>query len=242
MNEASGGRVHVRVTRILLEGVAITASILAAFAIQAWWDGRQDADLERAALRTLLAEVELLEIVMDSATAEHAAVVSAGTYLLSAIHAPDGRDADSVAMAAHRIESMFLWGTDVRTYDLLVGSGRLNILADPSIAESLVYLRNLFDIVNQFQAREEAFLEGQLGPFYDAGLDRSRYPWWTPGTFDDVKLRTFPTNYLALLNDRTFNNLVQRRLSLLVVVDGFYPRIRRELAEIRAAAAASPHG
>ena len=239
MTEASGGPVRVRVARVLLQGAAVTASILAAFAIQAWWDGRQDADLERAALRTLLAEVELLEIVMDSATAEHAAVVSAGTYLLSAIHAPDGRDADSVAMAAHRIESMFLWGTDVRTYDLLVGSGRLNILADASIAESLVYLRNLFEIVNRFQAREEAFLERELGRFYDASLDRSRDPWWTPGTFDEVELRRFPTNYVTLLNDRTFSNLVQRRLSLLVVVDGFYPRIRQTLAEIRVATEAT---
>ena len=222
-----------------MEAVGITVSILAAFAIQAWWDGLQDADLEQQALGTLIEELDLLETLMDSATFEHGAVAEAGRYLLSAIASPQGRDPDSIASAAHRIESSFLWGTDVSTYDLLVGSGRLNILSDPGLAEDLVYLHSLFLIVNRFQSREEDFIEGQLGTFYDQRLDRSRYPWWTVGPMDGTELRTFSADYLGLLNDREFSNLVQRRMSLLVVVDGFYPRMRETFAEIRGAVEAS---
>ena len=235
----SGGS-KINWTKLIVEGLAITASILVAFAIDAWWDGLQDRELEDQALGTLLEEIEVLQVLMDSAMAEHAAISGAGEYLLTAIADPDGRDPDSVAVAAHRIESMFLWGTDVRAYELLVSSGRLDVLSDPTIADGLVYLRNLFEIVNRFQAREEDFLESQLAPYYDDLLDRGRAQWRRPPALEAVRIRRFPADYLTLLESRKFNNLVQRRLALMALVDGFYPRVRETLEELRIAASESP--
>jgi len=43
--------------RIVAEGVAIVVSILLAFGIQAWWDGRQDRELERRLLEGIFADL-----------------------------------------------------------------------------------------------------------------------------------------------------------------------------------------
>jgi len=44
--------------RLLLEGVVIVASILLAFAIDAWWDERQDRQAEGNQLLSIAAELE----------------------------------------------------------------------------------------------------------------------------------------------------------------------------------------
>ena len=43
-------------TRVFLEGAVIVASILLAFGIEAWWDGRQERAEERDALEALAAD------------------------------------------------------------------------------------------------------------------------------------------------------------------------------------------
>lgn len=58
--------------RALSEVVVIVGSIRPAFAVQAWWEGRQDAELEDEATATLLAEIGLLESRLDRAAPRRA--------------------------------------------------------------------------------------------------------------------------------------------------------------------------
>ena len=55
----------------LAEALTITGSILLAFAIDAWWDGVQESDLDRAHLTSVLRELETTSDLLDDAIRLH---------------------------------------------------------------------------------------------------------------------------------------------------------------------------
>jgi hypothetical protein len=57
--------------RLALEATAIVASILLAFAIDAWWDDRNEAQLERRMLSALLVEFEQNAELLREARTEY---------------------------------------------------------------------------------------------------------------------------------------------------------------------------
>ncbi len=90
--------------RILVEGVVIVGSILLAFAIDAWWDGRQDRTQEQAYLRMLATDMQ--ETLANNARFGGRAdsIDWAGARLVRAYYEPELPPRDSIL-------KWFSWGT-----------------------------------------------------------------------------------------------------------------------------------
>lgn len=71
-----------RLSTLLLEGAAIIASILLAFAIDAWWQERADRQDEQAAIRRLIVEYEQNMDELRDGREKHAGALSAVEKLL----------------------------------------------------------------------------------------------------------------------------------------------------------------
>lgn len=78
-------------TRLLAEGFAIVASILLAFAIDAWWDGLQERRDEVAVLGSLLGEFEANSARIPASIARHDRFVAAADEVIRILReTPDG--------------------------------------------------------------------------------------------------------------------------------------------------------
>ena len=71
-------------SRIAVEGVAIVASILLAFAIDVWWDDRQREQSEQVVLRTLLDDLQVKKVLLADMNRFSEAIVESVEALLTA--------------------------------------------------------------------------------------------------------------------------------------------------------------
>ena len=163
-------------SRIPAEAVAIIASILAAFAIDAWWAGRQEAALgseyEARIATELRGNLNLLKLHLEyvernlSAAAESAAFFDAGVLPV------DGRQlVIDVYNMGRDISDQF----DVSTYDDLVATGRVGLIRDAqrrqAIQKAYTRIRELGSIL---RPNRSEFLAGVRGWIPQSVIDKIR--------------------------------------------------------------------
>lgn len=81
--------------RTSAEAVAIVASILFAFAIDAWWQDRQERISDNTHLATVLTELRTHETLLTEAISAHESTLEAGRELLERIASDGSRDSAS---------------------------------------------------------------------------------------------------------------------------------------------------
>ncbi len=83
--------------RISAEGAAIVASILFAFAIDAWWQNRQQVASDHTHLATVVTELRSHEVLLAEAISAHQRTISVGESVLGNFSA--AANAESVSLA-----------------------------------------------------------------------------------------------------------------------------------------------
>lgn len=151
------------VAKLMLEGVVVVASILIAFALDAWWDDRQlqqETAEDLAIVQFELAEnIRLVQVTMDIMNQ----VVEANTALIAKLMAqPDS------AMVEIEDTTLF-WGLfsnptfdpSLGGTDAWIGAGRLGGLGSPALRQRLASVRGKVEDVVEEQriAREIAVHE-----------------------------------------------------------------------------------
>jgi len=124
--------------RISAESVAIIASILLAFAIDAWNERRVERALEAEYLQLIGDELR------DANTVLETILLAADGNLLSAPDLNeffDGRmaagDHQRLIVAIYQFGRDPLLGFDVSTFDDLVSTGRLGLISDPEVRQAI---------------------------------------------------------------------------------------------------------
>ena len=223
--------------RLLSEGAVIVASILLAFAIQAWWEGRQDIRLEADAIATLHAELDLIEGLLDNADRRDSIVGANAQILIGAMSDPSSVTADSLTAAIGLVTLTHHTDVALTAYDLLVNSGSLDALSNVEVRTEIVFLRSLLSTKDRQEAQHTAFVANRLGPFLDRHVDRGsgRRPlaWHEARGVPIAEARAFPVEWDALLSSREFSNLVHKRVQWLSDVVTFRDMIRTRIATIR---------
>lgn len=134
---------------LLAESVLIVASILLAFSIDAWWDGRQERTLKRELLRALRADFAATSLALDDAVAEATEdAARTGTYL--AVVA-GGREVsqDSLRWLFMGIADITFFEPILASYRTGVATGSLGLVRDPGLVEALTEFdreRDLYDL------------------------------------------------------------------------------------------------
>lgn len=132
--------------RLAVEAAAIVASILLAFAIDAWWDERQERAEEREVLESLHVEFEANRDEAAYVISFHGRVIRSVAMLM------EMREDEILTLPVKEVEELLGSLGSPRTFDAvrgsvdaLIGSGKLGILRDRELRESLTTFVNIVD-------------------------------------------------------------------------------------------------
>lgn len=151
--------------RIGTESVAIVASILLAFAIDAWWVDGQERDEEQRLLVALRAEVQNNILELDAQLAYRNAVAESASILLDAAAGNvklEPRDLD------RHLGSLTWWGeadwsTGVVTS--LIQGGKLSVIESESLLILIASLPDEFDQVQRIELQDYQTFRNVLMPY-----------------------------------------------------------------------------
>lgn len=131
---------------LVVEGLAIVLSILLAFAIDAWWDERQERAEEREVLESLYVEFEANRDEAASVVLLHEISVQSVATLMEL------RQDEILALSAEEVERHIRFFASPRTFDAVRGSvdaltssGKLGILRDRELREALTTFVNILE-------------------------------------------------------------------------------------------------
>ncbi len=166
----------IRWARILTEAIVIVASILFAFAIDAWWDGHRERVRERELLADLLTEFEesraelevrvVLARRMASGTERLTGVVSAGAGK-TAILVPD-----SVVLAALGAPT---YEPATNALEAALGSGEIALILNREIRSELAAWRRALLDTAEDEAEVRRITSEQVVPLLATAMNVAPY-------------------------------------------------------------------
>jgi len=215
-------------SRISVETVAIVISILLAFSIDAWWDGRKDQLEEREILFGLEVEfVDLRERLDRYAQFNRTGVKFIEQYLSDSVSDMDLRSIESTFVSATVVNVLDQGGA----IEALLASGRLEKITDRAIrARRTKWPDWLDDIqVNDLSARNYA--QREITPYLSShGFPATVCP---EGVFYSCAgLVSVPDSYLRLAKDIKFRSMLINRRGWMLAVARDHQNAREQADEI----------
>ncbi len=203
--------------KLLLEAVAIVASILVAFAIDSAWDEYQEDKQRQYALGALRSDFERTHAGASSTAQFHKDEVARLQRLIELTSQPaqrvDQKEFVKLVQTAHSF-STFLPPTGAM--DSLVGSGDLNVLLEPELRAMLARFEKILESMHRTQQWGLIFVNEQLTPFLSKkvplavfGFGRGDVRVGSGVTYSDAEVKTYAEE---LLDSLEFQNLVHTRL------------------------------
>ena len=199
------------------EFLVVVTGVLVAFAVNAWWSGRQDAAREEAYLRQLDADLTGTESLVETYDRYFRRVDSTAALLLRAYRAPDRAPSDSLLAWLLVGNGVGLPRPVLGTAEALVTTGDLALLQSDSLRYRIVsYLELNRALLDDQQAVGEIWRRGFLQVSERVDLtDVQLAAGLSPETADSLaradpsytvpsgdRIRPFPVEPEALLRDR----------------------------------------
>ena len=128
-----------KLTTVAIEMVAIIASILIAFALDAWWDSAKESAAQQVILRDLIEQFEATRVNLADQRRVHLAGVAAVDRMLERFD--QGGASQAVAIPDSTIMRLYTIPTfDRREYRLesLIQSGRLEVIQSAELRDMLL--------------------------------------------------------------------------------------------------------
>jgi hypothetical protein len=198
----------------LKEAVVIVGSILLAFAIDAWWEGRGEAERREALLEGLAADFALAEEQLDLARRAHGEVreVAARWLVLARSGSPAG---DHVAVADTLVSEM-AWTLVTRppmgTLDALLQSGDLSLIKNPGLLGALTNWSSTLEYLNDFERTGADQWYEDVTPYLRrAGIPITDLVWTRRGTPNVYPVEPRRTEVHRLLVETEWESIVQAR-------------------------------
>lgn len=213
--------------RILTEGSAIVVSILLAFAIQAWWEGRQSRALEQDTLDQLAGQFSTIEPVLEDWQGRHAAAAEACEILLDHLGpSPSAAlTSDSVAGLISVIRVPYRVNPPLATLTALESSGQLAAVQDRQLMVELASWRALLEDLREDEEATSRTIFDNLIPFLIEHAAMRTIDLRHPeggGVLNSSAASAFPIDHRALLSSPVFENLVEdRRMRAVNVVKDY---------------------
>ena len=126
--------------RVLIEGVVIVGSILLAFGIDAWWEGRQERVEEQALLSRLQGELAEAESHLQEWRENQRGVADAGREILANTELSPRPTIPTDSIGKLIWKATFNWDADPPTgvVSSAIATGRISLIADSDLREALV--------------------------------------------------------------------------------------------------------
>lgn len=229
--------------RIAVEGVAIVASILLAFAIDAWWDDRQRDETEQVVLQTLLDDLRVKQVLLADMNEFCEAIIgSAATLLRAASSTEQKLSEDSI----DRLISDTWWVSNDALWDSaplsqLVAGGNLSLISNAELVQELAALQVAIERLKYHYRNDGQFHKDVMTPFMIANANMAqitvsmKHRPGQPATM--IKMRDLGSSkgyrHSELLSTIEFQNLLiakTERLSDILEVG--HPGVEGRLAQV----------
>lgn len=188
------------------EVVLIMVGILAALAIDSWWDEKSEREAEAEYLKSLQAEFTANRVSLLAGIEEEEQFLYYGKQILS-----NFRSGQTKLTRQELLENLrgFIvlssWTPSTGTYDELVGSGRLSYLQSEELRVALATFRYTADQFHSYRADQNSFHFAIFGPFLHENLDMSVLGWI--GDYEPES--PFPMNFEKLQSQAFWNATVE---------------------------------
>ncbi len=221
--------------RISIEAAAIVASILLAFAIDAWWDSRSDAMQEQALLLALSDDFAAAEGMLASVKSRHLRTATSGEKLISfgeAGNVPDA-DRDGVDFLVSHHFARALFSPPMGTVESVIGSERIDLLSNQELVAELTQWSATVSKLQMIEIEAREHFYDRIYPYLAARLNLK--------DLDKVYrqyLESFPwdqarTDAFQLVSDQEFLNIIYMhwvlKTNILTRIEG----VEASLARIR---------
>jgi hypothetical protein len=153
---------NIGLSRIVVEGIAIVASILLAFSIDAWWDDKQQHDAEHVVLENLLEDLKSKQELLTEMNRFSQAIVESIDVLLrigtGQQEKPSSATIDQLIGDTWWESNEALW--ESAPMNLLVAGGNLSLITNPQLVQELGSLQVAMNRVrNHYRTDQEFHLE-----------------------------------------------------------------------------------
>ncbi len=153
--------------RIFAEGTIILVSILLAFWIDAWWDGRQVKAAEEVVLQTLLDDLLAKRQLLDERNRFVSAIRESAETLLrissGSLKSPDEDSIDELISDVWWVSNDAQWTS--APLESLAASGGLSLITSPELVQSLEALRVAIERVKYHSRNDQEFHNRIMTPF-----------------------------------------------------------------------------
>jgi hypothetical protein len=217
--------------RIAVEASAIVASILLAFAIDAWWSARQLHLDEQHILRQLEAEFEANTTLLAERRRNHVEILEAIELVLS-ITGPEIEKATAetpeVRAAIDRMTRWWTYDPQMGVLSGLTQSGRLSIISSDPLRNALAsWPSRVRDLVED-EIFAQQMTANQIDPYLNETVSMRNVVRQS-----SVGAGRFPADLAGLLTDQKFENLVHLKLGLTLQVLDEYDGLAKEISTIQ---------
>lgn len=210
--------------------VVVVTSILCAFAIGNWAEGRADRRTEASYLSALEADFEasrgdLAEVI----TGAEASIARTERLLRYTALGPDQVQTDSALAAVGTFRGFNTFAPTTGAYDNLILSGDLGLIQSDSLREALAAWGGMLArnrvlegvMVDQYHSHTE-FMRRRVA---SRAVNPSQYPSGLPPSRHGIDVR-------SLLNDMEFENLVRERYGAASEALEYNLRLARHIEEV----------
>ena len=216
--------------RISVEAAAIVASILLAFAIDAWWSARQLAVEEQELLSQLKTESEVNSVLLAESREFHEALLETTQSLLD-VTGPDATtNITEMDDFKRYLAEMLRWRTfDPQTGVLtgIIQSGKLGVIRSDRLRAALAsWPAKVHDLVED-EVFAVDFTEQIVRPYFSSNTSIREFDHG--GSFTSSN---FTGDFEEMLTDREFENLVVIKHRLTIAVLTEYDNLRPFIDEI----------
>ena len=187
--------------RILVEAVAIVASILLAFAIDAWWEYRGEREKEQEILQNLLIEFERNRAELDRTLITLIESHNAGKQLLMFVGKSFTNDDNTVI--EQKFEDLYVgnwFDPSSGALEALISGDQLNLILNTKLRTRLAGWSGLVTDYKRDEGELLYLLRRDLGPMLDAIAPLPSVEEAAPGFFQ--------SRYQEAFKDIQFMNLI----------------------------------
>ena len=174
------GVTRERFARMLVEGVVIVASILAAFALDRWWDSVRARREEQQVLQAMDVEFRAARDKLESYVALHRRILHSVEFVRGELDQAIREGRSSVTLPDTSLALLYIPPTTqltLGTLDGLVGSARLGVIRNAELRSSLASWGTTLDELTEEEWDSRQYVNTELDRAFRSRVNVMPFRW-----------------------------------------------------------------